>query len=180
MPILTVYHNPNFLAYRGDHTQIVLPTRPVASVSVPEGLSPAGQLEYAYAQTQHGQRPWYENPPVTPHLRSTAVGDLLADAAGQRHVVEVCGFQPYQPGASRHGRVPILSWANAQPGDLVGSPATGRFRVIARRLRPKERAMQLLGHIPQAQLWRDRPRVPRPATDSCWAVLVPVAEAVAP
>jgi hypothetical protein len=38
---------------------------------------------------------------------------------------------------------PIL-WDNAQIGDLVGSPETGRNRAIARRLRPEWRAKRLL------------------------------------
>ena len=31
MPVIKVYHNPNFLNYRGNHTDIVPPRRPIAS-----------------------------------------------------------------------------------------------------------------------------------------------------
>ena len=60
---------------------------------------------------------------------------------------------------------PIL-WDNAQVGDLVGSPKTGQYRVIARRLRPKWRAKRLLAYIPDSQLWLDGARH--------WAVLAPI------
>jgi hypothetical protein len=95
--------------------------------------------------------------------------EVLAQATGQitaalgqarnaiLHVLEAEGY----PG----GELPVLSWDNAQSGDLVGSPATGLFRVIARKLRPKWRAKRLLAHIPNAQIWIDSPRT--------WAVVVP-------
>jgi hypothetical protein len=60
---------------------------------------------------------------------------------------------------------PVL-WNNAQVGDLVGSPETGQYRVIARRLRPKWRAKRLLAYIPDGQLWLDGARH--------WAVLAPI------
>ncbi len=230
MPKITVYHNPNFLDYRGNHSQIVLSTQPVATVTVPAGLTLDEMLGAAYARTQHGYEypSWFNDPDVIPHLRSTSVGDVLeactesrspersrrgsrSDEQGNLFVVESMGFRPYQPRAIhpyhrlteafrlldqalmqanvdqvsvvanrvrnivRHvlemegypnGEVPILSWANAQPGDLVGSPDAGLFRVIARKLRPKWRAKRLLAHIPDAQIWIDSPRT--------WAVLVPV------
>ena len=80
------------------------------------------------------------------------------------HVLEAEGYP--------NGEVPILAWDNAQPGDLVGGPDTGLFRVIARKLRPKWRAKRLLPHIPNAQIWIDSPRT--------WAVLVPVKEELRP
>lgn len=94
---IVVYHNPNFLDYRGVHSQIVPPTQPVATVTVPEGLSVTEMLEFVYVQTQHTHTSWFNNPQVMPHLRSTSVGDLISDDEGNLYVVESCGFQPYQP-----------------------------------------------------------------------------------
>lgn len=99
MPKITVFHNPNFLYYRGDHKQIVPPTQPVATISVPDGLSLPESLEFGYAQTQHVDTSWLNNPGVMVHLRSTSVGDLIADNEGNLHVVESFGFQPFQPKA---------------------------------------------------------------------------------
>ncbi|MCA9922857.1 MAG: hypothetical protein KC421_10815 [Anaerolineales bacterium] len=101
MPKIIVYHNPNFLDYRGNHSQIVPPTQPVATVTVPEGLSLTKMLAFAYAQTQHAHSSWFNNPPVMAHLRSTSAGDLIADSDGNLYVVESFGFQPYQPKAIR-------------------------------------------------------------------------------
>ncbi|MAT98679.1 MAG: hypothetical protein CL608_16170 [Anaerolineaceae bacterium] len=175
---------------------------------------PAEQaLEIAFRQTQHVARPWWANDDVLLHVRSTSVGDMLADEQDNLFVVESIGFQTYQPRAVRphhrlaaayrqldavlgqagthqimtaagqarnamlhvlesagypNGELPVLIWDNAQPGDLVGDPHTGLFRVIARKLRPKWRAKRLLAHIPDAQIWIDSPRT--------WAVLVPVNE----
>lgn len=213
MPVIKVYHNPNFLDYRGQHTSIVPPIRPVATVEVPEETPGEQALEIAYRQTQHLDVSWWDNAGVMLHVRSTSVGDVLADEQGNLFVVESMGFRPYQPRAIRpyhrlteayrlldeamaqagdgqivagqarntilhvleaegypNGEVPSLSWDNAQPGDLVGSPDTGLFRVIARNLRPKWRAKRLLAHIPNAQIWIDSPRT--------WAVLIPVNEEV--
>ncbi len=220
MPYLMVYHNPHFLEYNGDHSQIVAPTQPVASIFVSAGSSLDERLGAAYTQTQHGHNypSWFNDPQIIPHLRSTAVGDLIADHEGNLYVVENFGFQPYQPAtqdplsalaeayrwleaacrqreaaadglllsaarralvAMQHtlateetypaGRVPV-HWENAQPGDLVGHPDIGQFRVIARKLRPKWRAKRLLVHIPDAQIWIDSPRT--------WAVLVPINEEI--
>jgi hypothetical protein len=97
-------------------------------------------------------------------LAQTSAGQITAVAMQARntmlHVLEAEGYP--------NGEVPILLWNEAQPGDLVGSPDTGLFRVIARKLRPKWRAKRLLAHIPNAQIWIDSPR--------SWAVLVPVAK----
>ena len=219
MPTIKVYHNPNFLDYRGNHTGIVPPVRPLATVQVPTEMPAEQALEIAYRQTQHlddVDGGWWNRQSVMLHVRSTSVGDVLADEQGSLFVVESMGFRPYQPRAIRpyhrlaeayrlldealvqastgqitavamqarntilyvleaegypNGEVPILSWDNAQPGDLVGGPYmggpdTGLFRVIARKLRPKWRAKRLLAHIPNAQIWIDSPRT--------WAVLVPV------
>lgn len=99
MPYLMVYHNPHFLDYNGDHSQIVAPTQPVASILVPAGSSLDERLGAAYTQTQHGHNypSWFNDPQIIPHLRSTAVGDLIADHEGNFYVVEHFGFQPYQP-----------------------------------------------------------------------------------
>lgn len=213
MPQIQVYHNPHFLEYRGRHSDIAPPVRPVATVQIPAEVSAEQSLEIAFRQTQHVARPWWDNDDVLLHVRSTSVGDMLADEEGNLFVVESVGFQTYQPRAVRphqrlaaayrqldavlgqadthqimtatgearkamlhvlesegypNGEVPILAWDNAQPGDLVGDPHTGLFRVIARKLRPKWRAKRLLAHIPDAQIWIDSPRT--------WAVLAPVNE----
>ena len=221
MPQIKVYHNPHFLEYRGRHSDLAPPVRPVATVQIPAEVPAAQALEIAYRQTQHVARPWWDNDDVLLHVRSTSVGDILeacteqgrSDEQGNLFVVESVGFQTYQPRAVRphhrlaaayrqldaaleqadthqimtavgqarnamlhvlesegypNGEVPILAWDNAQPGDLVGDPHTGLFRVIARKLRPKWRAKRLLTHIPDAQIWIDSPRT--------WAVLVPVNE----
>lgn len=216
MPVIKIYHNPNFLDYRGHHTGIVPPVRPLATVQVPTEMPAEQALEIAYWQTQHlddVDGGWWNRKSVMLHVRSTSVGDVLADEQGNLFVVESMGFRPYRPRAIRpyhrlaeayrlldealaqtstsqiaavagqtrntilhaleaegypNGEVPILSWDEAQSGDLVGSPDTGLFRVIARKLRPKWRAKRLLAHIPNAQIWIDSPRT--------WAVLVPVTE----
>lgn len=213
MPQIKVYHNPHFLEYRGRHSDIAPPVRPVATVQIPAEVPAEQALEIAFRQTQHVARPWWENDDVLLHVRSTSVGDVLADEQGNLFVVESVGFQAYQPRAVRpyhrlaatyrqldavlgqadtrqimtavgqtrnamlhilesegypNGEAPILAWDNAQPGDLVGDPHTGLFRVIARKLRPKWRAKRLLAHIPDAQIWIDSPHT--------WAVLAPVNE----
>jgi len=101
MPKIAVYHNPNFLDYRGNHSQIVPPAQPVATVTVPANLSLDEMLGAAYARTQHGyENPsWFNDLDVIPHLRSTSAGDLIADSDGNLYVVESFGFQPYQPRA---------------------------------------------------------------------------------
>ncbi len=100
MSTITVYHNPNFLNYRGDHGDIPPPLNPVASVTVPDTLAGTGQaLEYAYSRTQHIDSPWFTNRDVRPHLRSTSVGDLIADEDGVLFVVESMGFEPFRPQA---------------------------------------------------------------------------------
>jgi hypothetical protein len=97
MPVIKVYHNPNFLDYRGQHTSIVPPIRPVATVEVPEETPGEQALEIAYRQTQHLDVSWWDNAGVMLHVRSTSVGDVLADEQGNLFVVESMGFRPYQP-----------------------------------------------------------------------------------
>lgn len=160
MSQIKVYHNPNFLSYQGNHAQIPLINQLVATVTIANELPTPQALDIAFAQTQHLDVPRYHNLGVLPHLRSTSVGDLLADDNGRFFVVESCGFQPYQP--------PSLPWATAQPGDLVGHQETGLYRVVARRLSSKFRAQRLTAVIPDAQIWIDGAR--------SWAVLVPITE----
>ena len=160
MPQIKVYHNPNFLSYQGNHAQIPPINQLVATVTITDELTTPQALNIAFAQTQHLDVPWFQNLGVLPHLRSTSVGDLLADDNGRFFVVERCGFQPYQP--------PSLPWPTAQPGDLVGHPETGLYRVVARRLSPKFRAQRITAVIPHAQIWIDGNR--------SWAVLVPLTE----
>jgi hypothetical protein len=132
MAKIKVYHNPEFLEYRGDHGQIPPPGRPVAIVEAPDALSPAEMLEFAYMKTQHGDNgSWYNNPEVNTHLRSTSVGDLIADAAGELHVVESAGFQPYQPDST----APEQGLAEAQRAlvEAVVQADTGRVLSAARQ-----------------------------------------------
>lgn len=89
MPKIRVYHNPNFLYYRGSHSQIVPLTQPVATVTVPEGLSLTEMLEFGYTQTQHVHTSWFNNPQVMVHLRSTSMGDMIGDGEGNLYVVEL-------------------------------------------------------------------------------------------
>lgn len=101
MPVIKVYHNPNFLDYRGQHTSIAPPIRPVATVEVPEETPSEQALEIAYRQTQHLDVSWWDNAGILLHVRSTSVGDVLADEQGNLFVVESMGFRPYQPRAIR-------------------------------------------------------------------------------
>ena len=99
MTTIQVFHNPRFLDYSGDHSQIVRSLQPTASVKLPEAVSLNEGLGIAYARTQHGYRyaSWFHDPEVVPHLRSTSVGDLLATENGQFYVIEPLGFKPYAP-----------------------------------------------------------------------------------
>jgi hypothetical protein len=104
MPTIKVYHNPNFLNYRGDHSDIVLPIQPIATVQTPDGLPVEQALETAYWQTQHlddADCGWWDHGDVMLHVRSTSVGDVLVDEQGNLFVVESTGFRPYQPRAIR-------------------------------------------------------------------------------
>ena len=173
MAEITIYHNPNFLAYRGDHDDITLPMQPLASIAVPETLPPLEMLNVGYVQTQHLDDAWFNNAAVTLRLRSTSVGDQIRLPDGSFYVVERMGFQPYQPSerkveAAHHLCESSVLWEKANVGDLVGTEEVGLFRVIARKLRPKWRAKRLLACIPDAQIWIDGPET--------WAVLVPVDE----
>lgn len=211
MTHIQVFHNPQFLDYRGDHSQIVRPLQPTASVKLPDAVSLNEGLGIAYARTQHGYRyaSWFHDPEVMPHLRSSSVGDLLATAEGAFYIIEPMGFKPYTPdesdpaqrlvAAARELETAVaqselgqhqqaaqasliaiqhalaaegypdrglpVAWEKAEVGDLVGSPALGHFRIIARRLQPKWRASQLLADLPNGTIWLDGPKT--------WAVLVP-------
>jgi hypothetical protein len=99
MAYVKVYHNPHFLEYRGDHEEILVMPRPVASVSVSDEMTEDEMLAAAYGRTQHGAvyASWFQDPAVIPHLRSTSVGDLLLLPDGTTHVVENVGFRRFQP-----------------------------------------------------------------------------------
>ncbi len=131
MARIKVYHNPDFLEYRGEHSQISLPAQPVAVVEAPDALSPAEMLEFAYMRTQHADKSWYNNPEVTAYLRSTSVGDLIADPAGELHVVESAGFRPYQPDAGSPQQ--RLAEAQRALAEAVGQADTSRMLSAARQ-----------------------------------------------
>jgi hypothetical protein len=175
MSTIRIYHNPNFLDYQGDHAAIVLPDAPIATVTVAETSAPDHALAHSFAATQHLERPWWENPDICLHVRSTSVGDVLETADGYRFVVEAAGFQPYDApdGQARRPYDVPVAWEEARPGDLsTGSrqALVGRldhaFLVIARKLDRKWRARRLARCVPGAELWLDGPRH--------WAVLLPV------
>ena len=160
MPTIRIYHNPDFLAYRGNHDHIILPDNPIATIKLPDMPTPEYALQTTYHLSQHLESPWWLNPEVRLHVRSTSVGDVLADEADNRFVVESLGFQPFTPLAQR------VAWQEAGPGDVVGTPDTGEYVVIARRLERKWRARRLAEAIPQAMAWADGQRH--------WAVVVPL------
>ena len=81
MPTIKIYHNPNFLDYWGNHTNVVPPIRPVATVQVPETEKRQSNRhsEIAYRQTQHlddVDGGWWNRKSVMLHIRSTSVGDV--------------------------------------------------------------------------------------------------------
>jgi hypothetical protein len=79
MPQIKVYHNPHFLEYRGRHSDIAPPVRPVATMQIPAEVSAEQALEIACRQTQHLSRPWWDNDDVLLHVRSTSVGAFVND-----------------------------------------------------------------------------------------------------
>lgn len=169
MSTIRIYHNPNFLDYQGDHAAIVLPDAPIATVTVVETSAPDHALAHSFAATQHLERPWWENPDICLHVRSTSVGDVLETADGRRFVVESMGFQPYDSPTGESARphdVPV-AWEDAQPGEMV-TRLDHAFLVVARKLDRKWRARRLARCVPGAELWLDGPRH--------WAVLLPVGE----
>ncbi len=157
MPAIRIFHNSDFLAYRGDHDHIILPDNPIATVKLPDLRTFEHALSMAYHLSQHLESPWWMNPEVQLHVRSTSVGDVLADEADNRFVVESFGFQPLPQ---------RLTWQEPGPGDVVGSPEYGEYVIIARRLERKWRARRLAKVIPQAMVWADGHRH--------WAVVVPL------
>ncbi|MEI2607282.1 MAG: hypothetical protein V9G20_01495 [Candidatus Promineifilaceae bacterium] len=160
MPAIRIFPNSDFLAYRGDHSHIILPDNPIATVKLPDMRTPEHALSMAYHLSQHLESPWWLNSEVQLHVRSTSVGDVLSDADDNRFVVESLGFQPYTPLPQR------LAWQEAGPGNIVGSPDSGEYVIIARRLERKWRARRLAEAIPQAMVWADGHRY--------WAVVVPL------
>jgi hypothetical protein len=133
MPQIKVYHSPNFLEYRDRHSDIAPPVRPVATVQIPAEVSAEQSLEIAYRQTQHISRPWWDNDDVLLHVRSTSVGDMLADEQGNLFVVESVGFQMYQPRAVRpHHR---LAEAYRQLDEVLGKTDTHQIITAASQTR---------------------------------------------
>jgi hypothetical protein len=107
----TILHNPHFGRYQGDHDEILVPARSIATVEMPaafQGRIKLDALEYVYRSGQHGisfadpegrpngQGPWFTNPGVMAHIRSTSAGDLIADEAGTFFVVERGGFSSFK------------------------------------------------------------------------------------
>jgi hypothetical protein len=133
MPQIKVYHSPHFLEYRGRHSDIAPPVRPVATVQVPAELSAEQSLEIAYRQTQHVSRPWWDNDDVLLHVRSTSVGDMLADEQGNLFVVESVGFQTYQPRAVRPHH--WLAAAYRQLDAVLGQADTRQIMTAASQTR---------------------------------------------
>jgi hypothetical protein len=129
MPVIKVYHNSNFLDYRGQHTSIVPPIRPVATVEVPEETPGEQALEIAYRQTQHLDVSWWDNAGVMLHVRSTSVGDVLADEQGNLFVVESMGFRSYQPRAIRPYR--RLAEAYRLLDEALAQVSTGQIVAVA-------------------------------------------------
>jgi hypothetical protein len=129
----------------------------VAIVEAPDALSPAEMLEFAYMKTQHGDKvSWYNNPEVTTYLRSTSVGDLIADAAGKLHVVESAGFQLYQPDIDTPEQ--RLAEAQRRLAEAVGQADASRVLSAARQALAVVRQMltaigQPAGEMPVA--WED-------------------------
>ena len=153
MLTIKVYHNPNFLNYRGHHTGIVPPVWPVATVEVPEETPIEQALEIAYRQTQHlddVDGGWWNRKSVMLHVRSTSVGDVLEactesgrsvrrrnDAQSNLFVVESMGFRPYQPKAIRpyHRlaeayRLLDKSLAQASTGQIVAVASQARDTIL--------------------------------------------------
>jgi hypothetical protein len=94
----------------------------VATVQIPAEVSAEQALEIAFRQTQHVSRPWWDNDDMLLHVRSTSVGDMLADKQGNLFVVESVGFQKYQPRAFRpHHR---LAAAYRQLDTVLGQADT--------------------------------------------------------
>ena len=110
----TVLHNPKFGRYQGDHDEILVPARSIATIELPaafEERTKLDSLEFVYRSSQHGisfadpegrpngQGPWYTNPGVMAHIRSTSAGDLIADETGSFYVVERGGFHHFRGNA---------------------------------------------------------------------------------
>ncbi len=53
MPTIRIYHNPDFLAYRGNHDHIILPDKPIATIKLPDMPTPEHALSMTYHLSQH-------------------------------------------------------------------------------------------------------------------------------
>lgn len=147
MPVIKIYHNMNFLDYRGRHTDIVPPTRPVATVEISEEYSAEQALEVAFQQTQHIDHSWWNNPDVLLHVRSTSVGDVLevcterpneAESGGDDDmnnlfVVEGMGFRPYRFVAIRPAH--RLAEAYRLLEEALAQTSTSQIVTVASRAR---------------------------------------------
>lgn len=94
-----IFHNPHFLFYglQPDHSRIVIPQQPVATVQI-DLNSHLPPLEQVYIASQHlDGTPWFCRRHVLLHVRSTSTGDVIQAPDGQFHVVESFGFKPLQP-----------------------------------------------------------------------------------
>ena len=137
MKQVKVYHNPNILDYQGNHSQIIPPIQPVASIAAAAEMPLVERLGLAFRQTQHIGSAWFNNPDVMTHLRSTSVGDLIDDGEGNLYVVESFGFQPYQPPAT----APVHKIATACR-ELDEASANGSRHVLTTAARTAVAAMQ--------------------------------------
>jgi len=66
-----VVPNPNFPDYRGQHSDSVLPTRPVATVQIAEKTVVKRAMEIAYRQMQHVLYAWCNSNGMLLHYRQT-------------------------------------------------------------------------------------------------------------
>lgn len=110
MKQIKVYHNPHILDYQGNHSQIIPPTQPVASVQAPAEMPLVERLGLAFRHTQHTDSAWFNKPEVITHLRSTSVGDpsvsLRAGSHRRRRRQPVCGGVVWLSALPTTGRCP--------------------------------------------------------------------------
>lgn len=94
--------NPNFGFLREDHPD---PNYPddffmVAVVEVPKGQDP--DPDFAYQETNHIDKPWWENESVTlvgePKHRSTSVGDVVTMPDGRVLMCNSTGWKELKNG----------------------------------------------------------------------------------
>jgi len=122
----------------------------------------------------------YQPDSTAPEQRLAEAQRALSEAVGQADTGRVLSAARQALAAARQvlaaigypaGETPV-PWEDAQPGDLVSDREGERYRVIARRIRPRRRAERLLTHVPNGQI--------RPDGAQAWAVLAPVDGEVKP